>query len=171
MWLIRIAIAAQEIPPLPEASSVLSVVLRILNLPISVLVVADRWLYNQFRPKRAAIPETASIIRVVQIFDEVQNGNEYIRAPIRQFDVNEGSWIVKWNNWSYDINQDNVTAFETAFNNSLDRKVITFYNPEEKEFLDVDIDSSSIGIRIQDAQVPVKDVEEMLQRRNMYSRG
>lgn len=85
--------------------------------------------------------------------------------------MNEGSWIVKWNNWSYDINQDNVTAFETAFNNSLDRKVITFYNPEEKEFLDVDIDSSSIGIRIQDAQVPVKDVEEMLQRRNMYSRG
>lgn len=135
------------------------------------LYAVFKWLYNQFRPKRAAIPETASIIRVVQIFDEVQNGNEYIRAPIRQFDVNEGSWIVKWNNWSYDINQDNVTAFETAFNNSLDRKVITFYNPEEKEFLDVDIDSSSIGIRIQDAQVPVKDVEEMLQRRNMYSRG
>lgn len=123
-----------------------------------------KWLYGLCKPKRKSSSESVTIIRIAEILEKVQNGDKHVQAPIRQFDVDEGHWIVRWNNWLYDSNQDVVTTFETEFNNAQERKFITFYSPNEKQFLEVDITSSNIGIRIQDAQVPTKDVEEMRNR-------
>ena len=128
-------------------------------------------LYNLCRSKQAAIPESASIIRIAQIFDDVPSGESFIQAPIRQFDVEEGSWIVQWNHWSYNYSQDTATEFEKEFNNSPTRKIITFYNPKEKAFLDVEITSPNIGLRIQDAQVPKNDVLEMMERWEQFKKN
>ena len=138
----------------------------VLLLFVALLYEVLKWVYGLFRPNHNSTIETCAIIRVADIFEKVQIEDELIQAPIRQFDVEEGCWIVKWNNWSYDSKQDVATAFETEFNNSSERKLITFYHPDEKEFLNVDITSPNIGLRIQEAQVPIKEVEEMIVKWN-----
>lgn len=142
-----------------------------LILIIYPLYSLFNWLYNLCLPKQAAIPESASIIRIAQIFDDVPQGESSIQAPIRQYDVEEGCWIIRWNNWSYNCSQDTATEFETEFNNSPVRKIITFYNPNEKIFLDVEITSPNIGLRIQDAQVPKNDVFEMMERWEQFKKN
>jgi hypothetical protein len=142
-----------------------------LILIIYPLYSLFNWLYNLCLPKQAAIPESASIIRIAQIFDDVPQGESSIQAPIRQYDVEEGCWIIRWNNWSYNCSQDTATEFETELNNSPVRKIITFYNPNEKIFLDVEITSPNIGLRIQDAQVPKNDVFEMMERWEQFKKN
>lgn len=129
---------------------------------VSPLYLLYQRLSRLCRSKYESVPESATIIRITEIFESVQNGERFMQAPIRQYDVEEGSWIVKWNNWLYDPNQDVATTFEAEFNNSSEQKSITFYNPSKKEFLDVEITNSNIGIRIQDAQVPTNEVKGML---------
>lgn len=141
-------------------------IVLVLVFMVSPIYLLYQRLSHLCRSKYESAPESVTIIRVTEIFERIPNGEGFVQAPIRQYDVEEGSWIVKWNNWLYEPNQDVATKFETEFNNSSEHKLITFYNPSEKEFLDVEITSSNIGIRIQDAQVPIKDVEEMITRWN-----
>lgn len=134
----------------------------VLFFIVALICELFKWFYGLFKSNHKYTPESCTIIRVAEIKENVSNREGVVKAPIRQYDVEEGCWIVKWNNWLYNPNQDVATAFVTEFNNSLEHKSITFYNPNEKEFLDVEIISSNIGIQIQDAQAPIKDVEEMI---------
>lgn len=137
-------------------------IVLVLVFMVSPIYLLYQRLSRLCRSKYESAPESVTIIRVTEIFERIPNGEGFVQAPIRQYDVEEGSWIVKWNNWLYDPNQDVATTFETEFNYSSEHKSITFYNPSEKEFLDVEIISSNIGIRIQDAQAPIKDVQKMI---------
>ena len=147
--------------------------INIILIPVVTIIIlialpfysVFKWLISRCKPKQATAAESATIIRVAQVFDVVPNGEgASIQAPIRQFDVEEGCWIVNWNNWKYEPDVDVATAFETEFNNSSERKLIKFYNPNEKEFLDIDITCQNLGLRIQDAQVPKNEVDEMMKR-------
>lgn len=129
---------------------------------VSPLYLLYQRLSRLCRLKYESVPESSTIIRITEIFERVQNGEQFMQAPIRQYDVEEGSWIVRWNNWLYDPNQDVATTFEAEFNNLSEQKSITFYNPSKKEFLDVEITNTNIGIRIQDAQVSTNEVKGML---------
>lgn len=137
-------------------------IVLVLVFMVSPIYLLYQRLSHLCRSKYESAPESVTIIRVTEIFERIPNGEGFVQAPIRQYDVEEGSWIVKWNNWLYNPNQDVATTFETEFNYSSEHKSITFYNPSEKEFLDVEIISSNIGIRIQDAQAPIKDVQKMI---------
>lgn len=137
-------------------------IVLVLMFMVSPIYLLYQRLSRLCRSKYESAPESVTIIRVTEIFERIPNGEGFVQAPIRQYDVEEGSWIVKWNNWLYDPNQDVATTFETEFNYSSEHKSITFYNPSEKEFLNVEIISSNIGIRIQDAQAPIKDVQKMI---------
>jgi hypothetical protein len=152
--------------------------INIVWIPVAIVILLIvfpfyslfKWLYNLCKSKQTAIPESATIIRIAQIFDDVPNGESSIPAPIKQYDVEEGCWIVKWNQWSYNSSQDIATEFEVEFNNSSERRTITFYNPNEKEFLEVDITSPNIGLRIQDAQVTVNEINEMMERWELFKK-
>ena len=120
---------------------------------------------NFFRPKRLIQDSTCSIIQVAEVFDKVEQGNESIVSPAKSLGITSGCWIVKWNNWVYNKSDENtVEKFEKEFNAEAASRTITIYNPREKLFFNLCIREKNLGLRLQDAQVPVDSVNEMMEK-------
>lgn len=127
-------------------------------------------LINYFRPKQSSQDDKYSIIRVAQVFDEVQKGNESIVSPAKSMGITVGCWIVKWNHWVFNKDDgDTIEKFEKEFNTAAGLKSITIYNPNEKRFFNLCIREKNLGLRLQDSQVPMDSVNEMMENAMLLS--
>lgn len=142
----------------------------LVPLAIIVALVAYPFYYlfnkviNIFKPKRPVQDSTCSIVQVAQVFDEVQKGNESMVSPAKSMGIKDGCWIVKWNDWVYNkYDTDTIEKFETEFNVAAELKSITLYNPDDKRFFNLYTRERNLGLRLQDAQVPVNSVNEMME--------
>lgn len=145
-----------------------------LIIIMALLIFPFYYLYNKlisiFSPKKPSQDSTCSIIRVAQVFDEVQKGNESIVSPAKAMGITDGCWIVKWNHWVYNkYDPDTIEKFEKKFNSAADSKSITIYNPNEKRFFNLCIREKNLGLRLQDAQASVNSVNEMMESAMLLS--
>lgn len=138
----------------------LAIIIALLAYPFYYLF---NKLINIFRPKNPIQDSTCSIIRVAQVFDEVQKGNESIVSSAKSMGITDGCWIVKWNDWVYNkYDAETIEKFEKEFNSAADFKSITIYYPCNKKFFNLGIKEKNLGLRLQDAQVPEDSVNEMM---------
>lgn len=138
-------------------------------VPLIIILVTPFYLLKELfdiiRAKRTAQANTCTIIKIAQVFDYVQKGDDTIVSPAKSRGIKEGWWIVRWNNWAYNkIDEEMVNKFETIFSSLSDNKSITLYDPIEKQFINLDINEKQLGLKTQCAQVSEKLVNEMIEK-------
>lgn len=139
----------------------LAFVIFLISYPIYKLI---KKIFNIFNYKRTIHENTGDIIQIVQVYNEVQNGNDSIVSPAKSMGIKEGYWIVRWNDWEY--NKDDaelIEKFEKEFNASSELKIITLYDSIEKRFFNLSINEKNLGVRIQNVRVPEESITKMLE--------
>lgn len=124
-----------------------------------------KWLFHVLKPKNKVSLDYASIIRIEQVFDNVSNGRGSIVSPSKSIGLSDGNWIVRWNHWYYN-KEDNEMAkrFKEEFSVPVEKKFITIYEPYTKKFFSMCLTGKNIGLRVQETQVPMSEVEDMIMR-------
>lgn len=87
-------------------------------------------------------------------------------CPLKTFGIKPGTWILKWNDWHYSMDENVAESFEIEFNKHAKDKAILFYSPNEpnksKRFQEIKYYGETLGARITDSEVDKKKIDEMM---------
>lgn len=87
-------------------------------------------------------------------------------CPLKTFGIKPGTWILKWNDWHYSMDENVAESFEIEFNKHTKDKAILFYSPNEpnksKRFQEIKYYGETLGAKITDSEVDKKKIDEMM---------
>ena len=87
-------------------------------------------------------------------------------CPLKTFGIKPGTWILKWNDWHYSMDENVAESFEIEFNKHAKDKAILFYSPNEpnksKRFQEIKYYGETLGAKITDSEVDKKIIDEMM---------
>ena len=87
-------------------------------------------------------------------------------CPLKTFGIKPGTWILKWNDWHYSMDENVAESFEIEFNKHTKDKALLFYSPNEpnksKRFQEIKYYGETLGAKITDSEVDKKKIDEMM---------
>lgn len=87
-------------------------------------------------------------------------------CPLKTFGIKPGTWILKWNDWHYSMDENVAESFEIEFNKHAKDKAILFYSPNEpnksKRFQEIKYYGETLGAKITNSEVDKKKIDEMM---------
>ena len=87
-------------------------------------------------------------------------------CPLKTFGIKPGTWILKWNDWHYSMDENVAESFEIEFNKHAKDKAILFYSPNEpnksKRFQEIKYYGETLGAKITDSEVDKNKIDEMM---------
>ena len=87
-------------------------------------------------------------------------------CPLKTFGIKPGTWILKWNDWHYSMDENVAESFEIEVNKHTKDKALLFYSPNEpnksKRFQEIKYYGETLGAKITDSEVDKKKIDEMM---------
>lgn len=142
-------------------------IIPILTLALLVcslyLIISEllKFLIRRANRKKKELSKCPIII--VKELNEFGNG----AWPLKDFDIEPGTWVIRWNDWNYTLEENCISEFEFEFNKKTKDKSLLFYNPNEanlnRRFKSFRYYGDNIGAKLTDAEVEKNSVTEMLE--------